>query len=47
MKIMHVEAGQSLYGGAQQVDGLRGKGIDTTLAKPRPSGRSGFINMRS
>lgn len=41
MKIVHVEAGRNLYGGARQVqhllDGLAGAGVDNVLVAPRGS----------
>lgn len=41
MKVLHVEAGRNLYGGAQQVlyllEGLHARGIDNVLACPRGS----------
>jgi glycosyltransferase involved in cell wall biosynthesis len=44
MKVLHVEAGRNLYGGAQQVlyllEGLHRRGIDNVLACPRRSALS-------
>ena len=39
MKVLHVEAGRNLYGGAQQVlyllQGLQARGVRNVLACPR------------
>lgn len=53
MKVMHVEAGRHLYGGAQQVawliEGLRSRGVDNVLVCPIEAAIAGAVgpNVRT